>query len=48
MLDKKQNKTYTTAVVLIYIVVNHVDVVSDKSVLFNLVNEVFKNEQSKN
>ena len=29
-------------------VVNHVDVVSDKSVLFNLVNEVFKNEQSKN
>ena len=48
MLDKKQNKTNTTAVVLIYIVVNHVDVVSDKLVLFNLVNEVFKNEQSKN
>ena len=37
-----KNKDYITF--LIYIVVNNVDVVSDKLVLFNLVNEVFKNE----
>ena len=41
-VDKMQNKDYTTF--LIYIVVNHMSVVSDKLVLFNIVNEVFKNE----